>query len=473
MSNNIVRDIERRKYHPITAASFNLTQGCNLRCSYCFTFGQSPRRMSFEIGKKCIDFLLKEAREADVNKLPNKKRQVDISFWGGEPLIEWKLLQDLVLYTQKAKERDVMVSYGGTTNGVLLTEDKFPFMKEHAVLFMVSLDGTQATHDKYRRTASGGGSHAAIMANMEKVLKYWPFYKVRMSPYADGIHRFYEDVKYLIEFGFTNIMFSPVYESGFKEEHWKIWEAECYKVIDLIAEYRAKGTKIEIEHFKSYMSRDRSEWPCGAGRFYVGFDTDGAIYPCHRFNKFTDERDWKEKEVCIGHVDYGITNPKFRELFIDWHPIGCENCNFSMTTPCHGGCYAVNFDLTGDIQKPHEDLCRYVAMQKAVSEYYKEKIGMEQGLAAQGQPQGRGCICYNMCYLEDTKDEVRDVDGSTDIQCMCYNANYTGELDPKLAKPLELKTVTPTDVMEMLRKIDKRLNAVEEYIVLKEGGKKE
>ena len=915
--------------------------------------------MSLDIGKKCIDFLLKEAREADVNTLPNKKRQIDISFWGGEPLLEWKLLQDLVLYTQEKKRPDVMASYGGTTNGVLLTEEKFPFMKEHAVLFMVSLDGTQETHDKYRRMANGNGSHAVIMRNMEKVLKYWPFYKVRMSPYAEGIHRFYEDVKYLVEFGFTNIMFSPVYESGFKEEHWKIWEAECYKVVDLIADYRKKGVKVEIEHFKSYMNKDRSEWPCltgdteisllngteipikdlvgetnfyvysckengeiipgkvnrvwktgnkqvikitldngksfkctedhrlmlrngeyaqakdclnkslmplyvnkqqnhkvvsielcgnedvydmevqnvhnfaltsgvfvhncGAGRFYVGFDTDGAIYPCHRFNKFTDQRNWKEKEVCIGHVDYGITNSKFREMFIDWHPIGCDTCNFAYTTPCHGGCFtgdtkipllsgenkelkdlegnsnfwvyscnengnivpgkvtkvwktginkpvfkitldngkifrctenhrfllrnneylcakksigqsimplytrlskgfltnylevydpglnnwklvhsivsdffngkrksgeivhhkdfnkynnspenlelmplkthqklhsdiftktwrspegrarkskelaetnrrlwsdpvyrkvhtqinqerarkaaklwedeqyrkihcklnskagkiggrkgkgkipwnkglknaqvawnkglkgyglghpyygteetkerarqhlkslrekrngykgkdspnyrygrscrqllnhkivsiefdgyedvydmevekfhnfaiesgifvhncfAVNFDLTGDIRTPHKDLCRYVQMQKAVSEYYKEKIGMEQGLAVTGHLQGRGCICYNMCYLENTKDEIRDVDGSTDVQCMCYNANYTGELNQNLARPLEQKSITPTDVMELLRKVDKRLSSVEEYIVLKEGGKK-
>ena len=468
MERNIADELGIRR-HPITSASFNMTQGCNLRCTYCFTYGQSAKRMSLEIGKKCVDFLFRDAREADINLMPNKKRQVDISFWGGEPLLEWKLIQDLVLYAEAMKGK-IMTSFGGTTNGVLLTPEKIPFLKDHRILFMVSLDGTQETHDKYRRMATGAGSHAAIMKNMERVIKEWPFYKVRMSPYADGIHRFYEDVKYLVEFGFTNIMFSPVYESNFTEEHWKIWEAECYKVVDLIADYRKKGTKVEIEHFKSYISRDRSEWPCGAGRFYVGFDVDGAIYPCHRFNKFTDHRDWQEKEVCIGHVDHGITNPEFRQKFVDFKPIGCEKCDFFFSTPCHGGCYAVNFDLTGDIQKAPEALCRYVKMQKAVSEYYKEKIGMEQGLSAIGQPQGRSCVCYNMCYLEGTDDEIRDVDG-TDIQCQCYNANYTGDLDPKLARPIEGKVITPSEVMELLRKIDKRLSKVEEYVVIKEGGK--
>ena len=99
---------------------------------------------------------------------------------------------------------------------------------------------------------------------------------------------------------------------------------------------------------------------------------DGAIYPCHRFNKFTDQRDWREKEVCIGHVDHGITNPEFRQKFINYQPIGCSGCEFFYSTPCHGGCYAVNFDLAGSIEKAPEALCRYVKMQKAVSEYYKK-----------------------------------------------------------------------------------------------------
>jgi uncharacterized protein len=450
--------------HPITAASFNLTQKCNLRCSYCFTYGQSAKRMSFDIGKKCIDFLLRDAREADISQMPNKRRQVDIGFWGGEPFLEWALMKNLILYAENQKEKDIMVSFGGTTNGVLLTPDKFSFLKDHNCLFMVSLDGTQETHDKYRKITNGSGSHATIMKNMEQVMKEWPFYKIRMSPYADGIHRFYEDVKYLVEHGILNIMFSPVYESGFTEEHWKVWEYNCYKVVDLIADYRKKGVKVEIEHFKSYMGRDRSEWPCGAGRFYVGFDVDGAIYPCHRFNKFTDKRDWREKEVCIGHVDHGITNFELRNKFIDWHPVGCDGCEFFNSTPCHGGCYAVNFDLTGDLQKPHQDLCRYVKMQKAVSEYYKEKIGMEQG----GQARQRSCICYNMCYMEDTKDEIRDIDGA-DTQCQCYNANYTGPLDQKVARKLEAKTITPIEVMELMRKIDKRLAKVEEYIANLKG----
>ena len=447
---------------PITNASFNLTQGCNLKCSYCFTYGRSAKRMSFDIGKKGIDFLIKNCREADLNQLSDKKRSVDIAFWGGEPLLEWELLKDLVIYAEQQKENDIRVTFSGTTNGTLLSEEKLPFLDEHKVFFMVSLDGTQETHDKYRKMASGGGSHSTIMRNMESALKRWPFFKVRTSPYAEGVHRFYEDIKYLVDFGFDNIMFSPVYETGFTNENWKVWEDECYKVVDLISDYRKKGRRIEIEHFKSYMQIDNSKWPCGAGRFYVGFDVDGAIYPCHRFNKFNDKRNWREKEVCIGHLDYGIVRPEFREKFINYEPLGCKDCNFFYNTPCHGGCYAVNFDLTENIQTASKDVCRYVKIQKAVSEYYRQKVGGEDLINS-----GRSCICYNLVYLSPD-GEISDIDGSG-IECQCFNSRYTGELNPNLAKRLgEMKKITPQEVMDLLKKLEKRLEKIEEKMGIKE-----
>ncbi len=449
---------------PITNASFNLTQGCNLNCSYCFSSGKTAKRMPFDVARRGVDFLFRNVREADITDLAQGKRRIEVSFWGGEPLLEWKLLKEVVLYAEQ-RRYDIGVMFGGTTNGVLLTEDKFSFLDEHKIYFMVSLDGTQETHDKFRKMQGGLGSQAIIMRNMEKVIRKWPFYKVRMSPYAEGIHRFYQDVKYLVDHGMFNIMFSPVYESGWTERHWKIWEAECIKVVDLIAEKRAKGVRVEIEHFKSYMQVDRSNWPCGAGRFYVGIDVDGAIYPCHRFNKFSDTRSWKDKEVCIGHVDHGITRPEFRQKFTDFSPLsGCESCELFLSTPCHGGCYAVNFDFNQDIQKAPKDLCRYVKMQKIVSEYYKEKVGFEK------LPGSRPCVCHNMCYLENTPDEVKDIDASG-VQCQCNFANYMGALNSSLARPLQIKQITSQQVMELLTKIDKRLGKVEEYIVLKEGNK--
>lgn len=358
--------------YPITAASFNLTQGCNLICSYCFSGKKSSKRMTFKVAKESVDFLFRNA-----SFTRGDSRKVSIDFWGGEPLLEWKLLKKITLYAKSVSKRTAIpVYFGGTTNGTLLTEDKFPFLKKHDIKFLISLDGTAESHNRYRVFHSGKGSHAIVVKNVKKVLKEWPDYHVRMSPYSESVKRFYADIKFLVDLGFRTLMFSPVYEANWKEKDWCKWEDESYRVVDFLSEKKRQGIDISIRHFEDYCASDDSVYPCGAGRHYVGIDVDGAIYPCHRFCKFDDERDWREKEVCIGHVKHGITRHKFRAQFVNFK--GCDICEFSQTTPCHGGCYAANYDLGKDIAKPWSGICRYVKMQTKVSRYMMGKDNLKQ-----------------------------------------------------------------------------------------------
>lgn len=362
---------------PITNATLNLTRACNLTCEYCFSHhGNRLKRMTFETAKKCVNFILKEASEANINQLMSRFRSVDIGFWGGEPLLEWELMKQIILYAENCDEsKDVIVTFSSTTNGTLLTEDKFDFLNEHQLAFLVSIDGTQETHNYYRKFRNGHGSHAIIMENMEKILKRWPFYAVRTSPYAEGIHRFYDDIKFLVDHKMYNIMFSPVFESDWTDERWQIFEEQCMKVVDLIAEKRKKGLMLSIGKFQEFAQQigARPKYPCGAGRHYVGFDTEGEIFLCHRFSKFDDERPWQEKEGCIGHVDVGITKPGIRNKLLDFHPVGCEDCKIPQSF-CAGGCPAVNYDLTGEVNTHSQLICRYEEMLKRVGTYFKETV---------------------------------------------------------------------------------------------------
>jgi len=388
--------------YPITRASINLTRSCNLACDYCFAHKPSCHRsMTFDVAQRAVDWLIGNAKS-----LQGREREIEIAFWGGEPLLEWSLLQKIVCYAEeKGAQHAVGVRFSGTTNGTLLTPEKFDFLDTHKIFFLISWDGTPETHNKYRHFRGGRGSAEIIEINLKEVLKKWPFYQVRMSPYASAIGNFFNDVKYIFDFGINKMMFSPVYESNFTDEDWRTWEEQCYKVVDYIASLRAQGRQIDITHFSGYMSGDASCWPCGAGRFYVGIDVDGAIYPCHRFNKFDDMRPWEEKEVCIGHIDRGITRPEFRQSFIDFHP-QCGKCPHIEDTPCHGGCYAINFDFTGHIDTHHIGICKYVDMQKRVSKYYKEKVMNEEKVSC-------------MPYL------------GKDMSCGCYNSYYTGTVKPQ------------------------------------------
>lgn len=360
--------------NPILSATLNLTQNCNLACAYCFSHGRTARRLPLDVGKRCIDFLINNARETDELSLRGRKREVEVIFWGGEPFLEWDLMKKLALYGRKASEQ-IPIRFGATSNGTLLTEDKMDFLAEHRIGVMISFDGTPESHNRFRVFRGGEGSHVVVARNTEMMLKRFPGLRVRMSPYAEGIQNFCADVKYTIGLGIRNLLFSPVYESGWTEDRWSIFLDQCQRVTELLVQHRKNGTVIDIEHYKSYAKGDDSKWPCGAGRFFMGFDVDGAMYPCHRFNKFTDHRHWSQKELCIGHLDHGIMNPVFREKFLGFKPTKCGDCEFDKITPCHGGCYAVNYDLTGNIGTAPAALCEYTKMQSGVSRQFREKYG--------------------------------------------------------------------------------------------------
>lgn len=150
-----------------------LTQNCNLRCEYCVYSGgyhnrsHTNKKMSFETAKKSIDFLVKHSKDT---------LKLSLSFYGGEPLLEYSLLQECILYAEKrALGKEILFNF--TTNGTLLTEDKFEFLKNHDVQIMISLDGPQKVHDKRRKYArSKKGSFDVIIKNITKLKKYDPKY---------------------------------------------------------------------------------------------------------------------------------------------------------------------------------------------------------------------------------------------------------------------------------------------------------
>lgn len=443
----------------ITAATLNLTRKCNLNCSYCFSYrtgGDLHSDMSFEVAKKCVDFLFDQA-EKEIQCFGNIAQPVEVSFWGGEPLIMWDLLKEITLYAVKlSKERNIPVVFGGTTNGTLLTEDKFDFLDEYRIFFMITLDGTEETHNRHR------SGWKETVKNAEKVLKRWPFYRVRCSPYPEAISRFYDDIKFLVDLGFNDIMYSPVYEFEWTSEHWDMFYEQQKRVVDeIIIPLFKKGRRVRIEHLCTYSQRIPNVWkyPCGAGKKYVGFDVDGSFYPCHRFIKFNDVREWHEKEYVLGHVDHGLVNTAFRKKFIkviEWDE--CKSCEYFDHTPCYGGCYAVTWDFKHSLDDgPYSPICENVKMLVRSSDYLVDRLREEKLLKHYFLPERskpisakdtRSCICYNMCYAEGTPDEIVDIDYNVDFSCLCYMSRFQTDVEQP-ARPLN------AFMKEFYRKVDR------------------
>lgn len=425
--------------YELTACTIDLTEKCNLACDYCFQLCHRRKSLSKDMGKKIIDFFLESAARAkQKGQLPGD-RLPEISWWGGEPLINFKLLRYLSEYArEKAASLGFnRLAFGMTTNGTIINKEILDYLKEINCPPLVSLDGCRECHDKHRKFKNGKGSWDIVTNNIKKMQEYWPYLQVRMSTSVETVHHLYRDTKMLHEeFGIQRVFFSPVFEVAWTEEKMEIMKDQLFKLAEFYNDNPQFGTKHIIE-YKTKRNQWKWPYPCGAGRQYVGFGIDGSIWPCHRFNKLTDNRHWSEKEWCIGHIDHGITKPEVRDIFLNWDKLSkpwCDKCKAH--SPCFGHCYATVVDLTNSMPedmpaKPPKHMCEYTRTLFDAS----EKIERTTNDPEQDNKK-YSCTCFNLCYLENTDQEIIHLNKATDMTCICYNTRYSGPAGMDVANKL-------------------------------------
>lgn len=418
---------------PITAMTIDLTKRCNLACDYCFAHCFSDYEgvdLTPEMGRKIIDWAMDPKTNGGAKKL-------DISFWGGEPLLRWNLLKELVLYAEgRAKELGGMeLQFGGTTNITLLTPDKFDFLDEHNIHFLLSVDGTKEHHDRHRKFKNGMGSHDIIDKNLDLIMERWPYSQLRFSYSVENLDGFMEDIEYMYGKGCRDIVYSPVSEGDWNEERiaklYEVWDTCAQWFIDKHKEdspVKMKFIEDACMHINGLPRGDSS--PCGAGRGYVGITVDGAIYPCHRFNKFDDARPWYEREVCLGHIEHGILNQQWRERFVNWSadkdlPESCKDCK-AFKVSCTGGCWATNWDICGALEKVPRSNCEAaLATLLQAEKVSRELPGLIQNIVGgrqeAGFPEVQGCECYN---VHDNVFGRKTVNSQDPRKCLCNMSTY-------------------------------------------------
>ncbi len=167
-----------------------LTQNCNLRCKYCIynDFFKEKRNyanvdMTEETAKKAIDYLKLHSRDS---------KKVSISFYGGEPLLKFKLLQKSVAYTKKVFQKK-KVNFAMTTNGTLVNEEIAKYLYEQGFSILVSLDGPKDIHDSWRKDIKNKGSFERTYRGFKILINEYKKapYKLGLSmvyapPYSEG-----------------------------------------------------------------------------------------------------------------------------------------------------------------------------------------------------------------------------------------------------------------------------------------------
>jgi uncharacterized protein len=349
---------------PLQTIVLNVTNQCNLSCSYCYEFGEDkiatpegkPKFMDWETAKSSVDYLFESSKG---------RPSVHITFFGGETLMNFPLLQKVVEYaTEEGARRGVNIDFSLTTNATLLNSKVIEFLAEKRVGVTVSIDGPQEMQDKFRVFANGRGSYDVVRPRVEELLskhRTRPIgARVTMTSGAMDVRRIYHHLKH--ELGFHEVAFAPVTTSP--DRLYSIGEPGMDRVLaqfqDLAQEYLEFALRGEHHGF-SNVSDTLAELhqgvnkslPCGAGLGLVGVGPSGDIAPCHRFVD--------SDEHVLGHISTGIDQEK-RTAFLDRGNIDTKyDCHSCWARPlCAGGCHHEAFVRYGDTGHANLHYCDWI-----------------------------------------------------------------------------------------------------------------
>lgn len=344
----------------VKALCLHIAHDCNLACRYCFAEeGEYKGRralMSYEVGKQALDFLIANS---------GSRRNLEVDFFGGEPLMNFQVVKDLVKY---AREQEPLYNknfrFTLTTNGILLDDDVMEFCNREMGNVVLSIDGRKEVNDKMRPSRNGKGSYDIILPKFIKFAeaRNQTNYYVR-GTFTHNNLDFFEDVKHLAELGFKQISVEPVVaEPG---EPYAITEEDLsglYEQYDELARYMLEQKRAGKEFTFFHFMIDLTGGPCvakrlsgcGSGTQYLAVTPWGDLYPCHQFVG--------TEEYLLGNVFDGIKKPEIQDEFKHCNVYSKEKCrNCFAKFYCSGGCAANSFHFHGSINDTYDIGC---ALQK-------------------------------------------------------------------------------------------------------------
>ncbi len=340
----------------VKAMCLHIAHDCNLRCKYCFadtgSFHRSRSMMSADVGKKAIDFVIKNS---------GNRKNIEIDYFGGEPLMNFDVVRQITEYAkEQGKKHSKNFRFTITTNGLLLDENKKKYINENMSNIVLSIDGTKEVNDKVRVRVDGSGSYDSIVPKFKDIAesRNQDNYYVRGTFTAYNLD-FAKDVLHLADLGFKQTSVEPVvapYEESYalREEHLPTIYAEYEKLAREYVDRRKNGKAFNFFHFMIDLTQGpcviKRMSGCGSGHEYIAVTPEGDIYPCHQF---VGNEDFKMGSVMDGSFDEDIKNTFMRSNV--YTKEACSECFAKFY--CSGGCPANAYNFNKDIDKPYKLAC--------------------------------------------------------------------------------------------------------------------
>lgn len=353
---NAIGEFTKNRKPVVKALCLHVAHDCNLSCKYCFAqegeYHGDRAIMSLEVGKRALDMLV---------ECSGSRQNLEVDFFGGEPLMNWNLCKELVAYGREIeKKADKKFRFTLTTNGVLLNDEVMDFCNREMGNVVLSIDGRPEVHDKMRPFPSGKGSYDLIIPKFQKFAES----RNQEKYYVRGTFTHYnldfaKDVLHLADLGFKQISVEPVVapESAdyrIRPEDVPYLCSQYDYLADEIIRREKEGRGFNFFHFMIDMTGGPCVYKrlsgCGSGTEYLAVTPWGDLYPCHQF---VGEEDFK-----MGDVWTGVTNTQLRDSFGQVNVYArpaCRECFARFY--CSGGCAANAWHCSGDIRGNYEVGC--------------------------------------------------------------------------------------------------------------------
>ena len=340
----------------VKALCLHVAHTCNLNCAYCFAsqgkYHGERAVMSLDVGKRALDFLVENS---------GTRRNLEVDFFGGEPLMNWEVVKELVRYArEREKEVNKHFRFTLTTNGLLIDDDVIDFCNREMHNVVLSLDGRKEIHDKWRVDYAGNGSWERIVPKFQKLVQArgGKNYYMR-GTFTHNNPDFLKDIQTMLDLGFNELSMEPVVAApddpnALTAEDIPVVMEQYEELAKLMLAREKEGRPFTFYHYMIDLTGGPCIYKrisgCGSGTEYMAVTPWGDLYPCHQFVG--------EDAFKLGDIWHGVTNTDAQEQFAACNVYAkpeCRDCWARLY--CSGGCAANAFHATGSVTGVYETGC--------------------------------------------------------------------------------------------------------------------
>ncbi len=349
-------ELKARTAGVVKALCLHIAHTCNLNCEYCFAsqgkYHGERGVMSFEVGKAALDFLVTHS---------GTRRNLEVDFFGGEPLMNFQVVKDLVAYARSIeKDYHKNFRFTLTTNGLLIDEDVIEFANKEMSNVVLSLDGRKEIHDRYRVDYAGKGSWERIVPKFQQLVaaRGGKNYYMR-GTFTHANPDFLKDIQVMLELGFKELSMEPVVcapgdPSELTAQDMEIVKEQYEQLAALMRQKDKEGDPFTFYHYMIDLTGGPCIYKrisgCGSGTEYMAVTPWGDLYPCHQF---VGEECFK-----LGDVWKGVDNTAVQDEFAACNVYAREQCRDCWARLyCSGGCAANAYHATGSVRGVYEAGC--------------------------------------------------------------------------------------------------------------------